>query len=321
VSTTAPDPVARDLAARVVDAMNAIGGRHSGHRAGHAKGTLCAGTFVANPQVASLTRAAHMSGAPVRAHVRFSNASGDPGAPDGGPEGQGMAVKLYLPDGSTTDVVAVPLPVFMVSTPEDFLEFLRARSPDPETGEPDMERLGAFFAAHPESLPAIQHALSAGPPASYLRRRYNALHAFRLVDAAGNGRFARISWVPEEGEATVEASHADGLPANYLQDELAERLGRGPGAFMLTAQLAAPGDPTDDATVAWPEDREQVTLGRLEITGIASDRERDGDVLVFDPTRLTDGIECSDDPLLRFRSEAYAESVLRRSGVRRPADA
>jgi catalase len=55
-------------------------------------------------------------------------------------------------------------------------------------------------------------------------------------------------------------------------------------------------------------------LGHVEITGLAADRERDGDVLVFDPTRVTDGIGLSDDPILHFRRAAYAQSVLRRSG-------
>jgi catalase len=35
-------------------------------------------------------------------------------------------------------------------------------------------------------------------------------------------------------------------------------------------------------------------------------------VLVFDPVRVTDGIELSDDPILRFRSPAYRVSVERR---------
>jgi catalase len=85
----------------------------------------------------------------------------------------------------------------------------------------------------------------------------------------------------------------------------------------VLAQIAEDGDPVDDPTVVWPDDRRKVTLGRLDVTGLAHDREHGGDVLVFDPTRVTDGIECSDDPILQFRSDAYAESVLRRSGVAR----
>ena len=83
--------------------------------------------------------------------------------------------------------------------------------------------------------------------------------------------------------------------------------------------MAEEGDPLDDPTLAWPDERETIELGRLEVTGLAFDRDRDGDVLVFDPVRVTDGIETSDDPILHARSDAYAESVLRRSGARREA--
>ena len=44
----------------------------------------------------------------------------------------------------------------------------------------------------------------------------------------------------------------------------------------------------------------------------------DGDILVHDPMRLIDGIEPSDDPILRVRSWVYAESVRRRSGAECP---
>ena len=41
-------------------------------------------------------------------------------------------------------------------------------------------------------------------------------------------------------------------------------------------------------------------------------RETNGEVVVFDPTRVVDGIELSDDPILRYRPAAYSESVKRR---------
>src|SRR5207237_1238098 len=92
------------------------------------------------------------------------------------------------------------------------------------------------------------------------------------------------------------------------------------GAFLEQhpeALTAGDGDAVDDPSIPWPEERERATIGRLEITGLAHDREQGDDVLVFDPTRVTGGIELSDDPILRFRTHAYAESVLRRTGVAR----
>jgi catalase len=310
----------QQLAAEVVDAINDVSGRHPA-RAAHAKGVLCAGTFTPAPDAAKLSRAAHFGGDPVRTHVRFSNGGGDPGSPDGAPEGRGMAVKFYLPDGSTTDIVSISLPVFLVRTPADFLELMRARRPDPDTGQPDMEKLGAFFGAHPEALPAIQHVIGSPPTASYLTCAYNSLHAFGLVDDAGATTWVRYRWEPEGGEATVPADEVEGLAPDYLQRDLEERLGRGPTAFTLSVTIAEDGDPLEDPTAAWPDERRRVEMGRLEVTGLAFDREQDGDVLVFDPTRVTDGVECSGDPILNFRSHAYAESVLRRTGVARTSPA
>ena len=308
----------RHLATEAVDAIQEIAGRHDGFRAVHAKGTLCAATFTPAPEARELSRAAHFQGDEVRAHVRFSNGSGNPEGPDSEPrEGRGMATKFYLPDGSTTDIVAITLPAFFVRTVEAFLEFTRARRPDPETGEPDPEAIGAFIEAHPESLTAAGAVITATPPESYLRCAYNSLHAFRFLDADGGSRFVRYRWEPEAGEANIDAADAEGLGPDYLQEDLAERLASGPGAFSLTVQIAGEGDDVDDPTVPWPEDRPTATLGRLEITGLAHDREQGDDVLVFDPTRLTDGIEPSDDEILNFRTHAYAESVLRRSGVAR----
>jgi catalase len=42
---------------------------------------------------------------------------------------------------------------------------------------------------------------------------------------------------------------------------------------------------------------------------------------VFDPMRVTDGIEPSNDPVLRFRTLAYSASVKLRTGVDRGPEA
>src|SRR5579884_1999037 len=309
-----------DLAHEVVEAMVSLEGHAPELRAAHAKGVLCAARFTAAPGAARLSRAEHLQDGEVRAHVRFSNGVGGPETPDGGRVGRGMAVKLYLSSG-TTDVVAITRDRFFVHTPQDFLAFLRAREPDPETGRPDMARIGEFLGAHPETVPAVQASLTEPAPLSWATCRYFGIHAFRLVDAAGEGRFVRCRWEPEAGVHALDDAEAGLRPRDYLREELARRLAREPAAFALLAQLAEDGDPVDDPTQPWPDDRELVPLGRLEVTALAFDRERDGDVLVFDPTRVPDGIELSDDPILRFRRLAYAASVERRTGVTLPSGA
>jgi catalase len=305
---------------QAVEAVGDIFGRHAGRRAVHAKGTLCAGTFTATPEAARLTRAPHMQGDPIEVTVRFSNASGDPDEHDGIPDGRGMATKLYLPDGSRTDMLAVTASRFFARTPEEFVEFNRAIS---RSGggrpRPNPLKMLWYLARHPKAAPAVAALREAKSIPSYARRRYNSLHAFRWVDSSGTARPVRFSWLPEEGEATISLEEAKSRPPDYLQRDLEERLtGAAPIRFTLELQLAADGDPLDDSRRAWPEDRERVRAGTLELTELDTRRERDGDVLVFDPTRVTDGIELTDDPILRFRPKAYSVSVERRAGVPAP---
>jgi catalase len=296
------------LAEEAVDAINAVSGAHAGHRAAHAKGTLLTGTFTPAPEASRLTRAAHMQAEPSRLTVRFSNGGGDPGIPDYAREGRGMAVKFYAPDGTKTDIVALTLPCFFVRTPEDFIAFTKARM-DPEKLMPE------FLGAHPEALPGIQAALAADPPESYATCAYNGIHSYRWTDADGGSRFVRYRFEPEAGERTLSGEEAKARGRDYLQEDI---LARGETAFRLVVSIAEEGDAVDDPTVAWPAGREHVDVGRLVLTGPETGRERDGDILVFDPTRVIDGIELSDDPILHFRPKAYSVSVARRTSEAGP---
>jgi catalase len=293
------------LAEEAVDAISAITGVHAGHRAAHAKGSLLTGTFTPSAEASGLTTAAHMQGEPSRVTVRFSNGNGDPGVPDYAREGRGMAVKFYLADGAKTDIVGLTLPCFFVRTPDDFIAFTKARR-EPEKLMPD------FLGAHPEALPAIQAALGAEPPESYATCTYNAIHTYRWLDAGGRSRWVRYRFEPEAGERSLPGDEAKARGRDYLQEEI---LARDETAFRLLVILGEEADPVDDPTVAWPEERERVEVGRLVLTGPETERERDGDILVFDPSRVTAGIELSDDPILHFRPRAYSTSVARRTGT------
>lgn len=294
-----------------VDVANHEFGRHPGYRALHAKGTLCRGTFTASRDAAHLTRAAHMQGEPVPATIRVSNGSGNPNAPDYLPDVRGLAVKLYLPDGSRTDIVCQSVPRFPVRTPEEFVDLLRAQHRDVGM----VWRMPAFLARHLYAAPALAVGLPAlRPVASYATTPYYGVHAFRFVDGEGRARFVRYTCIPEAGDHRLGPREAKRRGRDYLQEEIRARLEQEPVRFKLELQVAGAGDNVDDPSAVWPRERDRVAAGTLELTGLDTEREQGDDVLVFDPTRVTDGIELSDDPVLRFRPEAYGESVARRMG-------
>ncbi len=285
---------------QAVDAANSVFGRHDGSRALHAKGTLCKGTFKATSEAAQLTRAPHLQGDEIPVTVRFSNGGGNPRHPDYRPDPRGLAVKFYLPDDTRTDIVAVTTPRFLTRTPDGFVEFMLVQKAP--------WKLPRFFLRHPEALKVLPVAApSLRPPPSYAVVPYYGIHAFKWMAADGSERYVRYTWRPQQGGGKRQRD------ADYLQTELRERLESGPIRFALEVQIAQPGDPVDDPSAAWPKGRRRVEVGTLEVTGLETGRETGGDVLVFDPTRVTDGIELSDDPVLRFRSQAYSVSVARRT--------
>jgi catalase len=198
-----------------------------------------------------------------------------------------------------------------VRTPEAFLELMRTQA----TGKAAPLKMPLFLARHPEAIATLPgNVASLRPPTSYATCRYFALHAFHFLDAEGGSRYVRYTFVPEREEPRLWPWQARGRGRDYLQEEIRERVASGAIRFALEVQIAAPGDTVDDPTSAWPNDRERVVLGTLELTGLDTERETGDDVLVFDPSRVTDGIELSDDPVLRFRPSAYRDSVSARTG-------
>jgi catalase len=293
-------------AKQTIDVVNEVFGKHPGMRALHARGLLFKGTFKAAPEAGALTRAAHMQGDEIPATFRLSNGGGNPDHPDYAPDPRGFAVKMYLPDGSRTDIVASTAQLFPLRDPGAFAELVKVQEAQ--------WKLPLFLIKHPEALRVLAGAVpTLRPPESYASIPYYATHAFKWIDREGTERYVRYTLEPEGAVRRLSPIAAKRRGAHYLQDDIRERVARGPVRFTLELQIAEPGDPTDDPTRAWPKSRRRVTAGMFEITGVETERETGGDILVFDPTRVTDGIELSGDPVLHFRRDAYAESVARRT--------
>jgi catalase len=154
--------------------------------------------------------------------------------------------------------------------------------------------------------------VSAPPVASFLETEYSALHAFRFVASDGSSRFGRYRISPELGVRTLEPAEAEAMNPDYLREDLLSRLEEEPGSFTIHIALAGDGDDVNDPTTEWSGSGGEIVAGRLELTGAVEDQEGGCERLLFDPTRLCDGIEASDDPVLLARPRAYAVSSKKR---------
>jgi catalase len=170
-----------------------------------------------------------------------------------------------------------------------------------------------FLGTHPGAAAFVGRLMQRPVPASYAQTSYHAEHAFLFVAADGTRRYGRYHWTPEAGEAFLSPEDGARRGPDFLREELAARLRTGPAGFRLFLQLADPGDPTDDPTALWPDDRERLELGRMEVTSLSPTSAADEQRLVFDPTNLTGGIELSTDPILLVRSAAYSISYEQRT--------
>jgi catalase len=306
------NPNKEQLYEQLVDALNALFGMHPGFRAAHAKGVICTGTFTPSAAAASLSRAKHFQGEPTPVTVRFSNSTGIPDIPDTDPNAspRGMGIKFHVAGGPDTDIVAHSFNGFPVGTAEEFLEFLLAvGSSGPDAAKPTP--IEKFLSTRPR---AMVFATSPKPaPASFATQSYFAANAFRFIDGHANSIFARYQIRPLEGEAHLSDAETAAQPANYLFDEIGERLAKGPAKLKLVAQLAALGDVTADCSVTWPDDRHLVELGVITLTKVAADNDAVQRRMIFDPANLIDGIEMSDDPLPAARSAIYSIAYARRN--------
>ena len=108
------------------------------------------------------------------------------------------------------------------------------------------------------------------------------------------------------------------LATEALGRELERRLQQAPVRWEMAVTLAAPGDPTADATRAWPADRERVVVGEVVVERVSPQADGDCRDVNFDPLVLPNGITASDDPLPAARSAVYARSFTRRAQEPKP---
>ncbi|HMF52700.1 MAG TPA: catalase family peroxidase [Edaphobacter sp.] len=302
------------LSEEILKEFEKVFGAHPGFRPAHAKGTMLTGTFTPSKEAASLTRAQHATQASTPVTVRFSNSTGVPLIPDNdaNADPRGIAIRFNLAEHVHTDIVAHSANGFPATNGAEFLEFLRAVT------QPDKAKVQEFVGSHPKALAFVQSITPL--PASFAKERYFGLTAMKFTSKEGVSRFGRYTIVPEDGEEHLSADAGAGKDANYLFEELKDRLGKGPIRFKIVVQVAEDGDVINDATVHWPDSRKVVELGTVELTQPVADDAHEQKGIIFDPIPRLDGIEPSEDPLLELRAAVYLISGRRRRAAPEPTE-
>ncbi|CAN5359148.1 catalase family peroxidase [soil metagenome] len=295
---------------RFADRFEQVYGRHNGFRRNHAKGLAASGTFTSNAAGAEVSKASVFGRGTVPVTARFSLSGGVPDAADKPATVRGLAILFALPDGQQWRTAMVNLPVFPDRTPEGFYERILASKPDPTTGQPNPQAMSAFLKRHPETAAAMKVIKGSPPTAGFADSTFRGLNAF--VATSHGSASVPIRWSAVPVDAGVESAPGPGGD-DYLFDTLIERVQRGPVSWRLVLTVAEPGDPIDDATLAWPAQRRTIDAGLITIDQVHTESAGNARDINFDPLVLPVGLGPSDDPLPRARSAVYARSFDRRS--------
>jgi catalase len=299
-------------ATQVVDALEGTFGVTPGERRNHTKGTCAVGEFVGTKEAALYTRSAVFSGKAVPVVARFSVAGGNPKVPDTAPNARGMALEFRLPAGQVHHMTMLNTPVFGAASPQTFLDLTLAMRPDPATGKPDPEKMKAFKASHPDNLAQAQFLATNNPPVSYANSSYFGIHTFKFINKENKTTLVRWQFVPRDGEKRLSNEELKTAGPDFLEQKLISRAQQGPVRWDMVVWIGEAGDPEDNPTLAWPDTRKKVTVGTLSITAAMPQKGAECERINFDPMVMADGIAPTNDPILRFRSPAYAVSFARR---------
>ena len=225
-----------------------------------------------------------------------------------------MALEFNLSDGSQQHMTMLNTPIFGAMHPSTFLDLMVATKPDPATGKPDPEKVKTFKATHPDNLAQAEFLATHNPPASYGTSVYYGIHSFKFINRENKTSLVRWHFVPRDGEMLLSDDDLKSLPANFLEQRLIDRTHQGPVRWDMMVSLGEKGDPEDNPTVEWPKNRKQIKAGTLTILAAMPQKGAECETINFDPLVMADGIAPTNEPILMFRSPAYAVSFSKRIG-------
>ena len=302
----------RVTAQTFTDAIEATGTPQPGFRRAHTKGVCVSGVFQGTPEGAALSSARVFRQRQVPVLGRLSIGGGDPHGADNKARVRSMALQLVSDDGQEWRMAMNSFPFFAVPTAEAFLEQTRAGIPDPATGKPDPAKMAAVLEKYPSARAFQQWAKTAPWSNSWANTTYNGVNSFRFTATDGSHRFVRWSMRPQAPFEDMTPEQRAQSDDDFLSEEFAQRLAQGPVRWDMWVTLANDGDPVNDPSQVWPEDRRQVKAGTLTLSSMQPQATGACRDLNYDPLILPSGVAGTDDPILAARSAVYSQSFNRR---------
>ena len=296
----------------VISTMEKLNGVTPGARRNHIIGICASGSFVGSKLLNKYTSSALFSGKEIPVVTRFSLAGGNPKATDTTKSPRGLAIEFKLNKNSFQHFTMLNVPVFGASTPQTFLDSMVANLPDSETGKPNPQKQKEFRDTHPDAKALSEFIATHNPPVSYANSEFFSVHTFKFINSKNQATLVRWRFEPVAGVKRLNDEEIKNMPARFLDEDLTNRAKDGPISWNMIVTIGNPEDEQNDPTVYWPKERIEIKAGVLTLNTVSPQDGGPCEKINFDPLVMAAGIRPTNDPVLLFRSPAYATSYAKR---------
>ena len=294
----------------------------------HAKGTAAHGKLTITHDITKFSKADLFSyiGKETPIFLRFSTVAGEKGAADAERDVRGFAIKFYTQEGNW-DLVGNNTPVFFISDPYKFPDFIHTQKRDPKTNMRWSTGMWDFWSQNPESLHQTTILFSdRGLPTDLRHINGYGSHTYSFVNKENERFWVKFHFKTQQGIETMtneEAEKVVGKDRESSQRDLYEAILNKDFPrwdmhvqIMTQDQACTHEDNPFDLTKVWShQDYPLIKVGVLELNRNPENYFNEVEQSAFSPSNTVRGIGLSPDKMLQARAFSYPDAHRYRVGT------
>ena len=206
-------------------------------------------------------------------------------------------------------------PMFFAAMPRTFRQDAGAETRSQDRQARSRKAQGIRCEPPRQSRASAKFLADHNPPPSYADTAYYGIHTFKFIDRSDKTTLVPLALSFHRTEKkSLSDAELKSMPADFLEQALVSRTAQGGARWDMLLTIGDAGDPEDDPTILWPTNRKELKAGTLTIWSAMAQAGAECEKINYDPLVMGDGIAATNDPVLLFRSPAYAWSFAKRLG-------
>ncbi|NOX15261.1 MAG: catalase [Epsilonproteobacteria bacterium] len=294
----------------------------------HAKGSGAYGTLTIINDITKHTKADIFStiGKQTPLLIRISTVAGEKGAADAERDVRGFAIKFYTKEGNW-DLVGNNTPVFFVSDPYKFPDFVHTQKRDPRTNMRSNTAQWDFWSFCPESLHQTTILFSdRGLPSDLRHINGYGSHTYSFINKDNERFWIKFHFKTKQGIKTLtneEAAIIAGRDRESSQRDLFEAIeNKNFPKWDMKIQVMSETEAKNykynpfDLTKVWShKDFPLIDVGVMELNRNPNNYFNEIEQSAFSPSNTVPGIGLSPDKMLQARAFSYTDAHRYRLGT------